>query len=138
MRVTIQFSNNVLLNKRIDNVESSLNKKIDGLQNDLNQKIDNLQYSITRLTNQQQVQEQGKFPSQTQPNPRGVHELSFSTKPAPRMDEVKAVITLRSGKQVDQPVPIPVEETKEEKEVEPEHIIIKDDSMKKSMLPPFP
>ena len=31
-----------------------------------------------------------------------------------------------------------VEETKEEKEVEPEHIIIKDDSMKKSMPPPFP
>ena len=129
---------NVKLNQRIDNVESSLNKKLDGLQNDLNQEIDNLQYSITRLANQQQVQEQGKFPSQTQPNPMGVHELSFSTEPAPRMDEVKVVITLRSGKQVDQPVPIPVEETKEEKEVEPEHIIIKEDSMKKSMPPPFP
>ena len=84
------------------------------------------------------MQEQGKFPSQTQPNPRGVLELSFSTEPAPRMDEVKAIITLRSGKQVDQPVPIPVEETKEEKEVEPEHIIIKEDSMKKSMPPSFP
>ena len=84
------------------------------------------------------MQEQEKFPSQTQPNPRGVHELSFSTEPAPRMDEVKVVITLRSGKQVDQPVPIPIEETKEENEVEPEHIIIKEDSMKKSMPPPFP
>ena len=63
------------------------------------------------------MQEQGKFPSQTQPNSRGVHELSFSTELAPRMDEVQAVITLRSGKQVDQLVPIPVEETKEEKEV---------------------
>ena len=31
-----------------------------------------------------------------------------------------------------------VEGTKEEKEVKPEHIIIKDDSMKKSMPPPFP
>ena len=129
---------NVQLNQRIDNVESSLNKKIDGLQNDLNQKIDNLQYSITRLTNQQQVQEQGKLPSQTQPNPRRVHELSFSIEAAPMMDEVKAIITLRSGKQVDQPVPIPIEETKEEKEVEPEHIIITEDFMKKSMPPPFP
>ena len=54
------------------------------------------------------------------------------------MDEVKAIITMRSGKQVDQPVPILVEETKEEKEVEPEHIIIKEDSMKKSMPPQFP
>ena len=84
------------------------------------------------------MQEQGKFPSWTQPNPREVHELSFSTEPAPRMDEVMAVITRRSGKQVDQPVPIPVEETKEEKEVEPERIIIKEDLMKKSMPPPFP
>ena len=54
------------------------------------------------------------------------------------MDEVKAIITLRSGRQVDQPVPKPIEETKEEKEVEPEHIVIKEDSMKKSMPPPFP
>ena len=84
------------------------------------------------------MQEQGKLPSQTQPNPRGVHGLRFSTEPAPRMDEVKAIITLRSGKQVDQPVPIPVEETKEEKEVEPEHMIIKEDSMKKIMPSPFP
>ena len=54
------------------------------------------------------------------------------------MDEVKAIITLRSGKKVEQPVPKPVEETKKEKEVEPERIIIKEDSMKKSMTPPFP
>ena len=52
------------------------------------------------------------------------------------MDEVKAITTLRSGKKVEQPVPKPVEETKEEKEVE--RIIIKEDSMKKSMPPPFP
>ena len=54
------------------------------------------------------------------------------------MDEVKAIITLRSGRQVDQPVSKPVEETKEENEVESEHIVIKEDSMKKSMPPPFP
>ena len=89
------------LNQRIDKVESSLNKRIDELQNDLNQKIDNLQYSITRLSNQQQVQEQERFPSQTQPNPKGVHELSYSNEPAPKMDEVKAIITLRSGKEIE-------------------------------------
>ena len=113
------------LNQRINKVESSLNKRIDGLQNDLNQKIDNLQYSITRLSNQQQVQEQGRYPSQTQPNPRGVHELSYSSEPAPKMDELKAVITLRSGTEIEQPVSKPVEKANQEKEVEPEHIIIK-------------
>ena len=56
----------------------------------------------------------------------------------PRMDKVKAIITLRSGKQVDQPVPKPAEETREEKEAEPKRIIIKEDSMKKNMPPPFP
>ena len=54
------------------------------------------------------------------------------------MDEVKAVITLRNGKQVDQPVPKPAEETREEEEVEPAYIFIKEDSMKNSMPPPFP
>ena len=99
-------------------MESSLNKRIDGLQNDLNQKIDNLQYSITRLSNQQQVQEKGRFPSQTQPNLRGVHELSYSSEPTPKMDEVKAVITLRSGKEIEHPVSKPVEKANQEKEME--------------------
>ena len=108
------------LTQKINTMESTLNSRMDGFQNDIAQKIDNMQYSITRLTNQQQVQEKGKFPSQTQPNPRGVHELSFSSEPTPRMDEVKAIITMRSGKQVAQLVSAPVEETKEEKEMEPE------------------
>ena len=119
---------NVQENQRIDTVESTLNKRL----------VDNLQYSISRLTNQQQVQEKGKFPSQTQPNSRGVYEIASSNEPTPKIDEVKAVITLRSGKQVEQPMPIPIEETKEEKEVESERIVIKEDMMKKSMPPPFP
>ena len=136
---------NVQLTHKINTVESTLNSRMDGLQNDIAQKIDNLQYSITRLTNQQRVQEKGKFPSQTQPNPRGVHELSSSSEPTSRIDEVKAVITLRSGKEVEQPIPKPAEEGTEEKEVEPkekeaepEKIIIKEDAMKKSTPPPFP
>ena len=54
------------------------------------------------------------------------------------MDEVKAIITLTSGNEIEQPVPKPAVETREKEEVEPEHIFIKDDSMKKSMPPPFP
>ena len=84
------------------------------------------------------MQEKGKFPSQTQPNPKGVHEIASSSEPATRIDEVKAVITMRSGKQVEQPMPTPVEESKEEKEAEQERVVIKEDMVKKSMLPPFP
>ena len=79
---------NAQLNQRIENVESSMDKRIDRLKKSLNQKIDTLQSSISSLTNQQQVQEKGRFPSQTLPNPRGVHELSYASEPAPKMDEV--------------------------------------------------
>ena len=58
---------NVQTNQKIERVESSLNKKIDNMHSEL-------QISITRLSNQQQGPEKGKFPSQTQQKPRGVHE----------------------------------------------------------------
>ena len=64
---------NVQLAQRIDTVESTLNKRIDGLESNLNQKIDNLQYSITKINKLMEVQERGRFPSQTLPNPKGVH-----------------------------------------------------------------
>ena len=84
------------MNKKVENVEGSLNKRIDGLGGSLNQKIDNLQSSITRPT-----------------------KIGSTSNPALRMDEVKAVITLRNGKQVDQPMPKPAKETREEEGVEP-------------------
>ena len=54
------------------------------------------------------------------------------------MDEIQAIITLRSGKEIEQPMLKPAVETREKEEVEPDHIFINEDSMKKSMPPPFP
>ena len=127
---------NVQLAQRIDTVESTLNKRIDGLESNLNQKIDNLQYSITKINNLLEVQERGRFPSQTLPNPKGVHKVGSSSNSG--MDEVKAIITLRSGREIEQPVPLTSEETCKEKEAEPERVIISEDSMKHCMPPPFP
>ena len=127
---------NVQLAQRIDTIESTLNKRIDGLESNLNQKIDNLQYSITNINKLLEVQERGRFPSQTLPNPKGVHEVGSSSNSG--MDEVKAIITLRSGKEVDQPMPKPVDETRKEVEMEPEHFFLKEDSMKHCIPPPFP
>ena len=126
----------VQLAQIIDTVESTLNKRIDGLENSLNQKIENLQHSITRITNLLKVQEKRRFPSQTLPNPKGVHEIGSSSNS--RIDEVKAIITLRSGKEIEQSVPKIAEETEKEKEAEPKRIIIREDSMKKNIPPPFP
>ena len=136
--VVEQKTINAQINQRIEKVERSIDKRIVGLHKSLNKKIDTMQSSINSLNNQQQVQEKGRFPSQTLPNPRGVHELSFLSELAPKMDEVQAVITLRSGKEIEQPVSKPVGKTREQEGEEPEHIFIKEDSMKESMLPPFP
>ena len=107
---------NVQLAQRIDTVENTLNRKIDGLESNLNQKIDNLQYSITKINKLLEVQERGRFPSQTLPNPKGIHEVGSSNNSG--MDEVKAIITLRSGKEVDQPMPKPVEESMQGEEMQ--------------------
>ena len=78
------------------------------------------------------MQEKGKFPSQTQSNPRGVHEVSSSSESNPKMDEVKAIITLRSGKELKQRVPKPTEEGHEVKEVQPDEVVTKEPPAKNS------
>ncbi|RVW80373.1 Retrovirus-related Pol polyprotein from transposon 17.6 [Vitis vinifera] len=135
---------------------------MDGMQNDLYQKIDNIQYSISRLTNLNTVNEKGKFPSQPSQNPKGVHEVETQEGDSSKLREVKAMITLRSGKEVDQPLPkvrqdeellskktLVKESNNQEEEsgkksaskssIEEEpRIVIKEDMMKKHMPPPFP
>nr|CAN72315.1 hypothetical protein VITISV_037426 [Vitis vinifera] len=153
---------NSQLHQKIENVESSRIKRMEGMQNDLSQKIDNIQYSISRLTNLNTVNEKEKFPSQPSQNPKGVHEVETQDGESSKLREVKAVITLRSGKEVDQPLPkvsqdeelmskrtlVKESNNQEEKsgkksasksniEEEP-RIVIKEDIMKKHMPPPFP
>ncbi|RVW74813.1 Pro-Pol polyprotein [Vitis vinifera] len=99
----------------------------------------------------------GKVSLSTKPNPKGVHEVETQDGESTNLREVKAVITLRSGKEVDQPLPnvghdeelmskrpvIKESNSQEEKsgkksaskssiEEEP-RIVIKEDMMKKHM-----
>nr|CAN66653.1 hypothetical protein VITISV_014606 [Vitis vinifera] len=153
---------NAQINQRIDRVESTLNKRMDGMQNDMSQKFDNLQYSISRLTNLNTVQEKGRFPSQPHQNPKGVHEVESLEGESSQMKDVKALITLRSGKKIEKPTPKPhvekEEEIKKEEEMEdkkreisekkedydstmnaiPEKELLKEEMLKKSTSPPFP
>ncbi|WJZ81229.1 hypothetical protein VitviT2T_001082 [Vitis vinifera] len=101
--VGAQKSINAQLSQRIDSVESSLNKKMDGVQNDLSQKIDNLQYSISRFANLNIVQDKGNFPSQPHQNSEGIHQVEAQKGESSMVKEFEAVITLRSGKEVDMP-----------------------------------
>ncbi|RVW87081.1 Retrovirus-related Pol polyprotein from transposon 17.6 [Vitis vinifera] len=78
-------------------------------------KIDNLQYSISRLTNLNTVQEKGRFPSQPHQNPKGIHEVETHEGESSQVRDVKALITLRSGKKVESPTPKPHVEEKKKK-----------------------
>ncbi|RVW26120.1 hypothetical protein CK203_116886 [Vitis vinifera] len=153
---------NAQLSQRIDSVESSLNKRMDGIQNDLSQKIDNLQYSISRFANLNKVQEKENFPSQHYQNSKGIHEVEAQKGESSMVKEVKTVITLRSGKEVDLPTSklehkVESEVEKEKREEikgkkkgkstekdgydvnvyeEPQRIVIKEEMMK-HMPPPF-
>ena len=51
---------------------------------------------------------------------------------------MKAIITLRSRREIEQPVPMTAEETRKEKEAEHESVIIIEDPVKKTMPPLFP
>ena len=53
------------------------------------------------------MQEKGKFPSQPRQNPKGIHEVEAQERESSKVREVKAVIILRSGKEVDQPTSKP-------------------------------
>nr|CAN77948.1 hypothetical protein VITISV_014924 [Vitis vinifera] len=161
--VGAQKSINAQLSQRIDSVESSLNKRMDKVQNDLSQKIDNLQYSISRFANLNKVQEKGNFPFQPHQNSKGIHQVEAQKGESSMVKEVKMVITLRSGKEVDLPTSKLEYEVKSETEKEnreeikgkrkgksiekddydlnvdeePQRIVIKEE-MKKHMPPPFP
>ncbi|RVW31946.1 hypothetical protein CK203_110656 [Vitis vinifera] len=94
---------NAQINQRIDRMESTLNKRMDEMQNDMAQKLDILQDSISRLANLNTVQEKENSPSQPYQNSMSIHEMEAEKGEPSQKREVKEVITLRSGKEVDLP-----------------------------------
>ncbi|XP_057483886.1 uncharacterized protein LOC130770422 [Actinidia eriantha] len=49
-------------------------------------------------------QEKGKFPSQPQANPQGQHQVGSSSGFEPHIEHLKAITTLRSGKEIDKTI----------------------------------
>ena len=90
--------------QKVMNVQT--NQKIEAVKSSLNRKLDNMHSKISRLSNQQlQGSEKGKVPFQSQQHQRGVNEIGLTNDPNVRTDEVKAVVTLRSGKELEPAVP---------------------------------
>ena len=65
------------------------------------------------------MQEKGRFSSQPYQNPKGIHEVETHEGESSQVRDVKALVTLRSGKKVELPTPKPhVEKEEEEEETE--------------------
>ena len=122
--------------QKVLNVQT--NQKIEAVENSLNKKLDIMHYEISRLSNQQQGFKNGKLPSQTQQNPRGVHEIGPASDPNARIDEVKAVVTLRSGKKLRPTVPAPTKIASAVVDPPEEERLAKREEVKPIVPPPFP
>ena len=90
------------------------------------QTMADLKDTLTKFTSTLSFQEKGKFPSQPQQNPKGQYNLRASSSGSQHMDQVKSVITVRSGKVIEKPILEPCEKDDEllfegKERVEPEH-----------------
>ena len=123
--------------QKVMNVQTS--QKIEAVESLLSRKLDNMHSEISKLSNQQlQSSEKGKAPFQGQQYQKLVIEIGLTEAPIARNDEVKAVVTLRSGKELKPAVPelvksapVVVDPLQEEQSVGKEEVKI-------SIPPPFP
>ena len=89
-----------------------LTRKIKAVESSLNRKLDNVHSKISRLSDQQlQGSKKGKVPFHSQQHQKGVHEIGLTNDPNVRIDKVKAVVTLRSGKELRPAAPALVKST---------------------------
>ena len=123
--------------QKVLNVQT--NQKIEADESSLNRKLDSMHSEILRLSNQQlQGSEKLKFPSQTQQNQKGVHEIGSTNDPNVRIDEVKAVVTLRSGKELSPAIPALAKTAPTVVNPPEEEQSAKREEVKTSVPPPFP
>ena len=112
------------------------NQKIEAVESSLNRKLENMHSEIPRLSNQHlQDSEKGKIPSQSH---KGMHEIGSTNDENLRIDEVKAVVTLRSGKELRPTVPAPAKSTPTVADPPQEEQSVNREEVKKSVPPPFP
>jgi hypothetical protein len=73
------------------------------------QTMADLKDALAKFTSALSFQEKGKFPSQPQQNPKGQYNANVSSSGSQHMDQVKLVITLRSGRVIEKPTLEPCE-----------------------------
>jgi hypothetical protein len=127
----------------IRNLEETLHafiEKQETINTQLAQNITDFKDTIAKFTSALSFQDKGKFPSQQQQNPKGQYNANASSSGSQHMDQVKSVITLRSGKVIEKLILEPCEKDDElisegKEGVESEHCKEKTDS---PLALPFP
>ena len=123
--------------QKVLNVQTS--QKIEAVESSLNRKLDNMHSEISKLSNQQlQSLEKGKAPFHEQQYQKLVNEMGLTKDPNGRTDEVKAVVTLRSGKELKPAVPEPVKSAPAVADPIQEEQSMDKEEEKIRILPPFP
>ena len=116
-----------------------INQKIEAVESSLYMKLDNVHSEISRLFDQQlQGSEKGKVPFQSQQYQKGVHEIGLTNDPNVRIDEVKAVVTLRSGKELRLAALAQVKSAPTVADPPQEEQLASREEVKISVPPPFP
>ena len=123
--------------QKVLNVQT--NQKIEAVESSLNRKLDNMHSEISRLSNKQpQGSEIRKVPFQSKQQQRGVHEIGLTIDPNVRINEVKVVVTLRSGKEIRPAVPALVKSAPYVADPPHEGQSASKEEVKISVPPPFP
>ncbi|XP_031282800.1 uncharacterized protein LOC116141434 [Pistacia vera] len=84
--------------------QGKINQRLLEEQQNVKEEQKVIKSQLTKLTNLLTVQEQGRFPSQPQPNPKGQHMAQTSNADNQNVKEVNAMI-IHSGKEIDGPTP---------------------------------
>jgi len=108
-------------------------EKQEAINTQLAQSMTDFKDIFAKLTSALSFQEKGKFPSQPQQNRKGQYNANASSSGSQHMDQVKSIITLRSGKIIEKPIRVPCEKDDEsifegKEGVESEHCKEKTDS----------
>ena len=96
--------------QKVLNVQTS--QKIEAVESSLNRKLDNMHSEISKLSNQQlHSSEKEKAPFKGQQYQNMVNEIGLTEDTNTRTDEIKAVVTLRSGRELQTAIPELVKST---------------------------
>ncbi|KAG5553970.1 hypothetical protein RHGRI_011741 [Rhododendron griersonianum] len=98
--------------------------------------ITKLENQMGQLANQVAEREKGKFPSQTLVNPKGQFSIGTTSTSSNEQHHVQSIITLRSGKEVDNKVSMPTEELVETKKEE-NHTLVENTFVQSSYEDPL-